>query len=162
MSVRRRTAAYALGALLVAAAGTAAVMPSLVAAQQAPAPASGPQGERPLPGRHVEGRIAFLRAELKITDGQQAQWERVAAAMRANAKQMDQIAQQMRANRDQPRSAIEQLERRSQFAETRAGTEKTFLAAFKPLYDSLSDDQKKAADELFARSFGRHGPRRGR
>src|SRR5205814_10638286 len=37
---------------------------------------------------HVEGRIAFLKAELKITDAQQPLWITVADAMRANAKGM--------------------------------------------------------------------------
>ena len=37
---------------------------------------------------HVEGRIAFLKTELKITDAQQPLWNAVADAMRANAKEM--------------------------------------------------------------------------
>jgi hypothetical protein len=139
-----------------------AMLPAPGVAQQPAQPqtpgAATPARERPLPGRHIEGRIAFLRAELKITDAQQPAWERVAAAMRANAQQMNQMAQQMRGTRDQPRSAVQQLEQRAQFAETRASADKTFLAAFKPLYDSLSDDQKKTADELFARP-ARRGPR---
>ena len=35
--------------------------------------------------RHVEGRIAFLKTELKITDAQQPLWNAVADAMRADA-----------------------------------------------------------------------------
>src|SRR5207248_7156814 len=37
---------------------------------------------------HVEGRIAFLKTELKITDAQQSLWTTVADTMRANAKGM--------------------------------------------------------------------------
>ena len=37
---------------------------------------------------HVEGRIAFLKTELKITDAQQPLWNAVADAMRASAKDM--------------------------------------------------------------------------
>ena len=37
---------------------------------------------------HVEGRIAFLKTELKITDAQQPLWNAVGDAMRANAKDM--------------------------------------------------------------------------
>src|SRR6516225_10782796 len=36
--------------------------------------------------RHVEGRLAFLKTELKITDAQLPLWNSVADAMRANAK----------------------------------------------------------------------------
>src|SRR5712691_10376760 len=34
---------------------------------------------------HVEGRIAFLKVELKITDAQQPLWKAVVDVMRANA-----------------------------------------------------------------------------
>lgn len=147
-----------LSALLIA--GTVAIVPPAVA-QQPPAPGAAPARERPLPGRHIEGRIAFMQAELKITPAQQAQWERVAAAMRANATQMNQTAQQMRAQRGQPSNAAERAERRAQMAELHAASAKTFAAAFKPLYESFSDDQKKSADELFERRGpGRAGWRR--
>lgn len=35
---------------------------------------------------HVEGRIAFLKAELKITDAQLPQWNTFADALRSNAR----------------------------------------------------------------------------
>ena len=35
---------------------------------------------------HVEGRLAFLKTELKITDAQLPLWNAVAEAIRANAK----------------------------------------------------------------------------
>ena len=57
-----------LSALLIVGAATALVPAT---AQQQPAPQ--PQRERPLPGRHVEGRIAYMWAELRITPAQQAQ-----------------------------------------------------------------------------------------
>src|SRR5262249_50834350 len=39
---------------------------------------------------HVEGRIAFLRAELKITDAQAGAWDAFANALRDNAKRLDE------------------------------------------------------------------------
>ena len=42
--------------------------------------------------RHVEGRLAFLKTELKITDAQLPLWNAVADAMRANAKNMGDMA----------------------------------------------------------------------
>lgn len=39
---------------------------------------------------HVEGRFAFLKTELKITDAQLPLWNAVADAMRANAKSMSE------------------------------------------------------------------------
>jgi protein CpxP len=143
----------ALSAVLIAG-GATLLMPAVGTAQQ-PAPAAAPQHERPLPSRHIEGRIAFMHAELKITAAQESAWNRVADAMRASAKRKDALFQQMRATRDQPQTAVEKLDRRVSFIQAQATDEKAFADAFKPLYQSLSDDQKKSADELFNRP--RHG-----
>lgn len=43
------------------------------------------------PARHVEGRLAFLRAELKITEAQTPQWNAFTDALRANAKRMGDL-----------------------------------------------------------------------
>ena len=156
----RPFAAVALVATLLALGGATALLPATSAAQQPAQGTAQPPRERPLPSRHIEGRIAFMRAELKITDTQQVHWEQVATAMRANARQMDQMAQQMRAARGQPWSAIEQLDQRARFTEARAASDKSFADAFKPLYASLSDDQKKSADDLFTRRPPRRGGHR--
>jgi len=108
------------------------------------------------PGRHIEGRIAFLRAELKITDAQAPAFERVAQAMRDDAKDMAQLHEQRHADHDKPKTAVERLELMQKIGEMRAQHAQRFLAAFKPLYDSLSDEQKKTADELFAHHGHHH------
>ncbi|MBI3515424.1 MAG: Spy/CpxP family protein refolding chaperone [Proteobacteria bacterium] len=155
----RPFAATALVVTLLALGGATALLPTAGVAQQAPPGTAQPPRERPSPGRHIEGRIAFMRAELKITDTQQVHWEQVATAMRASARQMDQMAQQTRGARDQTQSAIDRLDQRANFAAARAAADKSFADAFKPLYASLSDDQKKSADELFARPPRRSGRR---
>ncbi|HXZ00957.1 MAG TPA: Spy/CpxP family protein refolding chaperone [Stellaceae bacterium] len=144
--------ALALAVVLAGAGGLATVTAPNADAQATAAP---PPGQaRPEhhfdPARHIEGRIAFLKAELKITDAQAAAFARVADAMRENVKDMAQIHEQFRANRDKPKTAVEHLEARVKMGEMHTQHEQRFLAAFKPLYDSLSDDQKKAADELLA------------
>ena len=48
-----------------------------------------------MPFEHVEGRIAFLKAELKITDAQKPQWDAFADALRANAKAHQAVHEQM-------------------------------------------------------------------
>jgi len=40
---------------------------------------------------HVEGRIAFLKAELKITEAQTPQWNALAEALRSNAAAMRKL-----------------------------------------------------------------------
>ena len=146
--------AVALAAGLAVAGGLAATLGTPEADAQATTAA--PQAQnRPEhhfdPGRHIEGRIAFLRAELKITDAQAPAFERVAEAMRENVKDMAQLHEQHRADRDKPQTAVERLEMMEKFGELHTQHEQRFLAAFKPLYDSLSDEQKKTADELFER-----------
>jgi periplasmic protein CpxP/Spy len=108
------------------------------------------------PGRFIEGRIAFLKAVLKITPAQEAQWNKVASAMRLDVQEKQQMFERMRAMHDQPRTAMQSLEMRAQFAQLRARESERFLAAFRPLYASLSADQKKAADELLGHWHGHH------
>lgn len=45
--------------------------------------------------RRVEGRIAFLRTELKITDAQQPAWNAFADALRAEARSVQDMRQRM-------------------------------------------------------------------
>jgi hypothetical protein len=108
------------------------------------------------PTRRVEGRIAYVKAVLKITDAQQAQFDKLADAMRANAKDRVAMFQQLQTNRDQPKNAVERLEIREHLTELRAQSEQRSLAALKPLYDSLTPDQKQAADALMAPHWGHH------
>ena len=147
------------GAVLAGLALSGGGLTAVAVAQNAPAPAA-PQAAPQRPhANHIEGRIAFLRTELKITDAQQAQWDKVAAAMRSNSAAMHQAFEAMRANRDAPKSAVDRLQAMTQISALRAQASQRFLDAFKPLYASLSDDQKKTADELLARHH--HHFRRG-
>ena len=151
MSIRK--AALPALALAAALAGTAGIAALSTRDADAQATTTAPQAQdRPEhrfdPSRHVEGRVAFLKAELKITDDQAPLFERVAQAMRDNAKEMAALHEHLRADRDKPKTAIESLEGRARFGEMRTQQAQRFLAAFKPLYDGLSDQQKKAADEL--------------
>ena len=102
---------------------------------------------RMMPGQFVDGRIAFLKAELKITPAQEAQWQQVAAAMRENAKALDQTIIAARQNRGHT-DTIQRLELREQFAKVRADNDARLLAAFKPLYANLSPEQQQMADQL--------------
>jgi hypothetical protein len=142
--------ALALVAILAGTAGIGALSPRAADAQAATAaPQAQTRPEHRLdPGRHIEGRIAFLKAELKITDSQAPLFEKVAQVMRDGAKEMAQLHGQRRADRDQPKTAIENLEARARFGQLRTQQTQRFLAAVKPLYDSLSDQQKRTADEL--------------
>jgi hypothetical protein len=100
-----------------------------------------------MPGQVVEGRIAFLKAQLKITPAQEAQWQRVEAAMRENAKALDQTIATGRQNHGDT-DAVKRLELREQFAKLGADNDARLLAAFKPLYAGLSPEQQQMANQL--------------
>lgn len=101
----------------------------------------------------VEGRIATLKSELKITDAQKALWDQFADALRATAKSMNGMFGQMM----QAKSALS-LPARLDAHETMLSAHLASLKALKdaldPLYASLSDDQKKRADELMIGPMG--------
>jgi len=100
-----------------------------------------------MPGQIVDGRIAFLKTELKITPAQETQWQQVEAAMRENAKNLDQSISTARQNRS-GMDAVQRLELREQFAKVRADNDARLLTAFKPLYASLSPEQQQMANQL--------------
>ena len=174
---RMKTLAFALA--LTAAPLTATLVPALAQAQgQPPAPGAqapvpphpGPRAERP---SRIEGRLAFLKTELKITDAQAKDWDALAQVMRQNdqarrerMKQMREQMEQSCAQGQQPQTmnAVDRFERGIRASETRTEEMKQFVAALRPLYASFSPEQKKTADELFARHHGGHhghgGPRR--
>ncbi len=107
----------------------------------------------------VEGRIAYLKAELKITDAQNSAWESVAKSMRDQSAALkalrDQRPQRDQAERERTLTAPEALARRNDMIAlqtkalaVRAEGQKQFTDAFTKLYAQLSDDQKKSADSL--------------
>ncbi|MBM3546706.1 MAG: hypothetical protein FJX54_07125 [Alphaproteobacteria bacterium] len=151
MSIRRNPLIAAVLALGVV--GT--VVPAAFAQ---PAPRPGP--ERSL-NRHMDGRVAFLKAELKITPQQQPAFDAYTRVLRQNADEMDAVMKKRRdaraADTDRkPPTAIEQMERRAEATKLAASQTQRSLDAFKTLYSQLSDEQKKAADELMTRR-GRGG-----
>lgn len=145
-------------ALLVGLGGLTAAAPAFAQAA-APAPATPAPATQPAHEHHrsaeqfVAGRIAFLKAELKITPQQEAQWNKVAEAMRVNAKAIDAARAQ---KAEGPQTAVQALEGRNRFADTMAKNTERMLTAFRPLYQNLSPDQQKMADEILAEHSHHH------
>jgi hypothetical protein len=106
----------------------------------------------------AEARIAFVKAKLKITSAQQAAFDRYAQVIRDNAAATQKAFQDMRSQRGQHKdmSAIDRVEQRAKMAQVRDQQQQQYLGAFRPLYASLSADQKKVADDLATPHFG-HG-----
>jgi hypothetical protein len=148
------------------------------------APQGGPAGVRPQrpmgehrpfvkPSERVEARLAYIRTALKITAAQQPQWDAFANVLRKHARDRDQRFEQFRAQHegarggprpDRPQvTAIERLERTQQRMAQRSAHLSEVLAAAKPLYASLSPEQKQVADGMLSRQGhgGRGGHHRG-
>jgi protein CpxP len=119
----------------------AASSPSVASAK----PASGSMAQH---DNHVEERISDLHAELKITKDQEAQWSKVADVMRDNARTMHDLFEARR-NGAASATAVENLKSWGEIAQAHADGNKTLLAAFEPLYNSMPDEQKKLADQVF-------------
>ena len=102
---------------------------------------------------HVEGRLAFLKTELKITDARLPLWNAVADAIRANAKGMGAMAEGMMGG-TQGATLPDKLATREKMLTARLEALRKLKAAVDPLYASLSDEQKKTADELIMGPMG--------
>jgi hypothetical protein len=100
------------------------------------------------PTQFVEGRIAFLEAELKITDAQKPLFDAFATTLRDSAASMEPMHQRMW-SRDIPESLPERLQWHIDEMSSRLSAMETVKAAALPLYDALSPEQKTAADRLF-------------
>jgi hypothetical protein len=103
---------------------------------------------------HVEGRIAFLKAELKITDAQAPQWNAFADAMRDNAKAMQGMMEGGMMGMGQDGTMPDKLAAREKQLTARLDAIRKLKAAADPLYAALSADQKKTADEIMISPMG--------
>jgi protein CpxP len=108
-------------------------------------------------GETVEQRIAQLHAQLKITPDQESKWNAVAQAMRDNAANMEKLVAEKRQKGPQNMTAVDDLQTYQEFAQAHVDGLKNLTSSFKSLYGAMSDDQKKNADQVFAK-FSRGAP----
>lgn len=110
-------------------------------------------GAMGLPFEHVEGRIAFLKAELKITEAQAGPWTAFADTLRSNAKAHQAVHEQMTKG-GMPSSWPDRLAFQQKALSTRLDALKALESAAKPLYAVLTDEQKTLADRLLPGPMG--------
>ncbi len=108
-------------------------------------------------GKHIEGRIAFLKAELKITDAQSRQWDQFAAFMPdaaktgADAQAAVKSALRERGASDAPpvrKPLLDRMGAQEKRLQTMLQLAQKRKAATENLYKVLSDEQKKLAEDL--------------
>jgi len=102
---------------------------------------------------NVEGRIAALKTDLKITETQAPLWARFADAMRAAGKSMNGAYHSMM-QPDGTATLPTRLETQETMLANHLASLKAMKEALDPLYGSFSDEQKKVADRLMIGPMG--------
>ena len=123
-------------------------LPQGITAPQTP-PVAPPPAQAMSPAQvAVEQRIAGIQTQLGITQTQSAPWYAFAQIMRENAQSSDTLLRQ-RATTARTMNASANMQSYAQIARGHAdGTEK-LAAAFQTLYDTMTPQQRQAADTLF-------------
>jgi hypothetical protein len=99
---------------------------------------------------HIDGRLAYIKAELKITEAQEALWKSYAAVARENANAMlGRCNKMMGPGGTAAASLPERLDEHEQLMAAHLDAVRALDKALKPLYAALSDSQKQTADQLF-------------
>jgi hypothetical protein len=146
---RKALAAGVVAALALLPLGTFAADKPGTAPKQAAPPAQQGAVAPPAGDNEVEQQIAELRTELKITPPQEAKFGAFADVLRANAKDAEKLMQEQAAQTGKP-TALDELRAYQRFTEVRLEGIKRLVPAFQTLYETLSDQQKQAADAALA------------
>jgi periplasmic protein CpxP/Spy len=146
--------ALTVGAALLGACGFSA------AQAQTPASAAAAGSQPPAAGHHrhgtnIDGPIDHLHESLQISPRQEALWHEVATVMRENAETMSRLAK-ARAEQAPTASAVDDLKSYAEISEAHAAGAKRMIPVFQALYDSMSAEQRKAADAEFRGHFREH------
>jgi len=96
---------------------------------------------------YSEGRIAFLKTELAITDAQKGLWDAYAGALRANFQSMHDMRRTMK-TRMSDMTPVERLDAHLTAMHGRLKALDELKPSLASLYAALSADQKKKADQL--------------
>ena len=95
----------------------------------------------------VEGRLAYLKTALEITDAQASAWKAYEDASRANVQSM-QTARQTMMKAMQFGSALDRMQDRIAMMQARLDAMKVMQPATEALYKALSPEQQKQANML--------------
>lgn len=106
----------------------------------------------------IDGRLAYMKTELKITDGQATAWDELAKVIRDTAETHNALMREMirdvRSGEFLNKPLPERLTIQQTHMEARLEQIKAVRAAVDKLYALLDDDQKKTADDIVLPSMG--------
>lgn len=97
---------------------------------------------------HVDGRLAYIKAELKITDAQESLWNAYADAARTSSGTMLARCTTMMSRRGSTISVPDRLDQNEQLLAAQLDAVRAMNKALKPLYAALNDSQKQRADQI--------------
>lgn len=98
---------------------------------------------------YADGRVAFLAAELDITEAQQGVWSDYAEALRSNTGVMASMHRTMReAFGQRDGTPVRRLDLHIEMMKSRLAALETLKPATEALYGALSAEQKQKADRL--------------
>jgi Spy/CpxP family protein refolding chaperone len=101
----------------------------------------------------VEGRLAYVKTALGITDDEAAAWKAYEEASRANVQSM-QAAHQTMITAMQSGSAIDRMQAHITMMQARLDALKALKPATESLYKALTPEQQKKADTLLSMGRG--------
>jgi ABC-type transporter Mla subunit MlaD len=105
----------------------------------------------------VEGRLAFIKTELKITEAQSSAWNQLADTIRTAAKNHNERMKAAFSREEKAKTLPERLEVQEQFVNARLEEIKQIKGSLANLYAVLSDTQKKEADDVVLPMAGMGG-----
>ncbi len=143
------TALSAAPGIAVAADGSAPMQ--VAQAQQKAAPKQAQQ-----PADPTERQLAELQKRLAIPPAQQPQFDAFAQVVRQNSKEMDALSQPDQ--QKTARNAVEDLRSSAQMAQAEADGLKRLQQPLEALYASLTDQQKRTADQLLSNAGDNQAP----
>jgi LTXXQ motif family protein len=106
----------------------------------------------------VEGRLAFLKTELKITEAQGPAWNQLADVIRTAAKHHNERMKAVFSDDQKSKTLPERIDAQEQFMSIRVEEIKQIKNSLKGLYAVLSEEQKKEADDMVLPMVGMGGP----
>ncbi|MGA8170830.1 MAG: Spy/CpxP family protein refolding chaperone [Methylocystis sp.] len=106
---------------------------------------------------HVEGRLAYLKAELKLTDAQQAAWNSFADAYRATTQKTAKVCAALEAagpDHSMHKGILGHLTMMEHHMSDHLDSVRGIKAAIEPLFAALTEEQKKTAEHVMAHIMG--------
>lgn len=103
---------------------------------------------------HTEGRLAFIKVELKVIDAQMSQWNAFADAVRANAAAVTDMYRSMKFRQPSGTNLPERLANEEVAVSAHLAALKRIREAVNNLYEVLSPEQRQIADGIVIGGMG--------